>query len=100
MAKLNKENLKNLALLSRIGCTEEEQENLLNDLSKILHYVEQLDEVDTEGVPPCNHVLAEIVNVMRDDVPGQVLAREVFLANAPEHVGGLIKVPTVIQKED
>jgi aspartyl-tRNA(Asn)/glutamyl-tRNA(Gln) amidotransferase subunit C len=99
MATLDEATLKKLTLLSRIACTEEEQKEILADLSKILLYVEQLEEVDTKGVPPCNHVLAEIVNVMREDVVGKTLPRATFLANAPEHVGGLIKVPTVINKE-
>lgn len=98
MANLDKETLQKLTKLSRIDCTEEEQEDLLIDLKKILHYVEQLSEVDVTGVPPCNHVLEDIVNVTREDSVGDLLPREVFLANAPSQVGGMIKVPTVIKQ--
>lgn len=97
MADLDRETIKYLSKLSRIDCTEEEQEGLLNDLRKILKYIEQLQEVDTEHVPPCNHVLDDIVNVSREDVVGEILPRDVFIANAPSHIGGMIKVPPVIK---
>lgn len=98
MPEINKETIKQLSQLSRIHCTEEEQETLLKDLKKILAYIEQLNEIDTENVPPCNHVLAEITNVTREDRVGHVLNRDDFLANAPAHVGGMIKVPPVIKQ--
>lgn len=98
MANLDKETIKKLSKLSRIDCSEEEQESLLNDLKKIINYIEQLNEVDTEHVQPCNHVLDDIVNVTREDVVEDILPREIFIANAPSHVGGMIKVPTVIKQ--
>ncbi|MCE5316777.1 MAG: Asp-tRNA(Asn)/Glu-tRNA(Gln) amidotransferase subunit GatC [Parachlamydia sp.] len=97
MAELDKKAIKSLTQLSRIDCTEEEQESLLQDLKKILHYVEQLNEIDTTHVPPCNQVLEDMVNVMREDAVGPTLSRDVFLANAPSHVGGMIRVPPVIK---
>lgn len=98
MSHLTKEDIKKLSELCRIDCTETEQEAILKDLKSILAYVDQLKEIDTENVPPCNHVLAEIKNVMRDDVCGETLPREVFLKNSPSHTGGMIRVPTVISK--
>lgn len=98
MALLNRDTIRYLTELSRIACTDEEQESLLVDMQKILSYIEKLSEIDTEGVTPCNHVLEEIVNVMREDVTGDTLSREEFLANAPDKTGGYIRVPTVIKK--
>lgn len=100
MAKFDKETVRYLADLSRIDCSEAEQESLFNDLTKILEHVNLLQEVDTEGVAPCNHVLAGMTNVMREDIVGETMPRETFLANAPEHTGGLIRVPTVIKKNN
>ena len=97
MAELDKKTIKNLTELSRIECTEEEQEKLLQDLKSILKYVEQLNEIDTTHVLPCNHVLDDIANVMREDKVGDLLPRELFLANAPSHIGGMIKVPPVLK---
>lgn len=99
MAKLDKETIKQLTRLCRIDCTEEEQEALLKDLKKILDHIEQLQQIDTENVPPCNHVLENMANVMREDVVRELLLdREAFLANAPSHIGGMIRVPPVIKQ--
>ena len=96
MSELNKDTIEKLMHLCRIDCTVEEQESLLKDLDHILDYVKLLEEVDTRHVEPCNHVLANIYNALRDDVPGKTLSREEFLNNSPEHTGGMIKVPTII----
>ncbi|NGX58196.1 MAG: Aspartyl/glutamyl-tRNA(Asn/Gln) amidotransferase subunit C [Chlamydiae bacterium] len=100
MAELNKDVVKKISELCRIGCTDQEIESLLEDLRQILGYVEQLKEVDTENVMPCNHVLKDMVNVMREDDATESMPRKTFLSNAPEQVSGLIKVPTVIKKKD
>lgn len=98
MTHLHEEQIKKLTELCRIDCTPEEEQSLLGDLEKILAYVDQLQEINTENVKPCNHVLAGISNVMRDDVVGDTLPRELFLSNAPAHINGRLKVPTVIGK--
>lgn len=97
MAALDKKTIATLTKLSRIGCSEEEQEALLKDLKSILNYIEQLQEINTDNVPPCNHVLEGMTNVMREDEVGSSMPRETFLANAPSHVGGMIRVPPVIK---
>lgn len=94
---LDQKELEKLAKLCRIECTEEEKQRLLASLQQILDYVEQLKEVDTEGVEPCNHAVETQVNVFRPDEIGAVLRREMFLANSPAHVGGMIKVPPVMK---
>lgn len=98
MSKLDKETIKHLTQLCRIDCTEEEQAAILSDLKKILDYIEQLQEVNTDRVLPCNQVLEGVGNVMREDEVGPVMNRDTFLANAPAHIGGMIRVPTVIKK--
>jgi aspartyl-tRNA(Asn)/glutamyl-tRNA(Gln) amidotransferase subunit C len=100
MATINRAEVEKLSQLCRIGCSDQEIDSLLGDLKKILSYVEQLDEVDTENVPPCNQVLEGMANVTREDTPGTPMPREVFLANAPDKVSGLIRVPTVIKKRE
>ena len=98
MSNLNKETIQQLTRLCRIDCTEEEQISLLENLKKMVAYIEQLQEVDTEDVPPCNHVLEGMANVMREDVVGEVLDRELVLANAPSHIANMFRVPTVIKQ--
>lgn len=97
MANLKESDIEKLSKLCRIECTEEEKKKLLGNLSKILDYMTQLQEVDTEGVPPCNNVLESMGTVWRDDEIGVLLPREKFLDNAPAHTGGMIRVPPVIK---
>jgi len=87
-----------LTKLCRISCSEDEKANFLKSLDSILKYIEALSTVDTNGVPPCNTVLETLSNVMRDDTPGEVLSREEFLANAPAHTGGMVRVPPVMKQ--
>ena len=98
MSQLNQETIAYLTRLSRIDCSDEEQKKLLIDLKKILAYVDQLQEVDTEDVAPCNQVLENTYNVMREDIPEEPLSRELFLTNAPSHIGGMIRIPPVFKE--
>ena len=98
MVQFDKEMIQNLFLLSRIECTEEQQESLLKDLKKIIDYFEELNEINTDNVPPCNHVLEDFNNVMRKDEVGEKLPRDQFLSNTPSQIGGMIKVPTIIKQ--
>lgn len=97
MSNFDKDTLKTLTQLCRIQCKEESLEKLLKNFKSILSYVDQLKEVDTEGVPECNHVLESISNVMREDQTEETLERETFLKNSPSHVGGMVRVPPVIK---
>lgn len=98
MSHLNEETIRKLTELSCIECTKEEMDALLADMEKILKYFDELNALDTANVPACNHVLKDLVNVMREDTVKAPMPREVFLANAPEHTGGMIRVPLVITK--
>lgn len=96
---MNEEEFTKLSKLCRIACTEEEKEQFLAALSSVLAYMEQLNEIETEGVPPCNTVLETVYNIMREDEVGALLSRDLFLANAPSHVGGMVRVPPVLKQE-
>lgn len=98
MPQLDKETIAYLTQLSRIECSEEEQEKLLKNLDDVISYIGQLQEVNTDNVPPCNCVLKQLSNVMRDDLVGEILPRDLFLENAPSHVGGMIRVPPVLKQ--
>ncbi len=97
MVRLDNTMIKYLTRLSRIECTDAEQEALLKDLSNIIEYIEQLDEINTDNVPPCNNVLEGMTNITREDVVAETMPREIFLSNAPAQVGGMIRVPPVIR---
>ena len=98
MPAIDKQAIKTLTTLSRISCSEEEQEALLVDLQKILNYIDQLNEIDTAETPVCNQVLPDMANVMREDKVGDVMPRALFLENAPSQIGGMIRVPPVIKQ--
>ena len=100
MANLDKKTIQHMATLCRIACSDDEQDALLRDLQQILDYADQLQEVETEGVRPCNHVIEGMCNVWREDSVGKTLSREKFLENSPSHVGGMIRVPPVIDKTE
>lgn len=95
MTQLDTDTLKELAKLCRIKCTEFEQ--LQNNLLSILSYIDQMQEVDTEGVPTCNYIHDTTMNTLREDQVGQPLPRDTFLENSPAHIGGMIRVPPVIK---
>ena len=98
MSKFDKETLKYLEKLCRIQCSPEEEQEILDTLPRILGYIDQLNEVDTSKTAPCRYVLQDVLkNLMRDDEIGETLSREKFLNNAPDHVGGMIRVPTVLK---
>ncbi len=96
---LKEEELKALKRLCRLRLSEQEESKLLKNLQTILSSVAKLNEVDTENVEPCSHVLEEIQAPLREDVAERVYPRELFLSGAPEKIAGMLKVPPVIKEE-
>ncbi len=91
------ETLEKLKELCQIAATKEEQENLIQSLEKILEYVSQLKEISTEETIENYFVLGSMQKQgMREDVVKDILPREVFISNAPDHIGGMVKIPTVL----
>ena len=89
--------VKKLASLSKLEFTEEETLAYTKDLQQIIGFVEQLNEVDTEGVEPLTYI-GDAVNVFREDVAVPSVSLEEALSNAPAHDGQFFKVPKVIAK--
>jgi aspartyl-tRNA(Asn)/glutamyl-tRNA(Gln) amidotransferase subunit C len=99
MIHFTEEELTQLKELCRIECSKEEDEKLVENLRKILNHIEQLQELHTEEVVSCNYVLQDMqTTVTREDKPGSVIDRDAFLSNAPDHIGGMIRVPPVIKQ--
>ena len=97
MKAFSKEDLKKLAKLCHIECTPEEEERLLKNMLAILNYIDQLHEVNTENTLGKHNPLECPVNIMGEDIEEPSLNREEFLLNAPSHVGGMVRIPPVIQ---
>jgi len=98
MSKFDRKEFEHLQKLCRLDCTPEEEEGILRSLQDVLEYLKQLEQVDTEGVAPCYYVLRSMFkNEMRDDEIKDLLPREQFLAQVPEHIGGMVRVPPVLK---
>ena len=96
MGQISDDQVRHVALLSRLELTEDDVQRFAHDLSSILAYVAKLDELDTSQIPPTSHSL-RLENAFREDLVGTSLTCEQALANAPESEDGLFKVPPVIQ---
>ena len=84
--KLTREELRHVADLARLGLRDDELEALATELSSILEYIDQLEQLDTSAIPPTAQV-GELVDVMRDDEVGPSLDVEDALRNAPARDG-------------
>lgn len=90
------EQVRHIAKLARIAMSDAELERLVPELNNILGWVEQLGEVDTEGVEPLATVVDQKLR-LRDDVVTDGNIRDKILANAPEAQHGFFAVPKVIE---
>lgn len=93
--KISVKDVEHVALLSRLELTEEEKQEQLRELNKILDYMEILNKVDTSQVEPLAHVLP-LQNVLREDELRATLPKEKVLQNAPEEDEGMFKVPKIV----
>jgi len=93
---VSSDQVRHIAKLARIGISDAEIEALVPELNNILGWVEQLGEVDTDGVEP----LATVIDLklrLRDDAVTDGNIRDAVLANAPEAQHGFFAVPKVIE---
>ena len=93
---LDRSTVRNIAFLARIKVPDDDLERLAGELSNIIGWVEQLAEVDTEGVESMTSVV-EMTLPQRPDVVTDGAYPERVLANAPEPVSGYYAVPKVIE---
>lgn len=87
-----------LADLARLDLDDEETEELEDDLNEILDLAEKIQNLDTEGVEPTNHVLP-LTDVTREDTPHETADPEDVLEHAPESSDGYFVVPKVIDNQ-
>ncbi len=87
--------VEHLANLSRLYFTEEEMASMQHDLTKMIGFVEKLNELDTTGVEPLRH-MAAVQDVYRHDVAAPAMPAELALQNAGKHSNQFFTVPKVI----
>lgn len=93
--RIDAEQVRKTAKLSRLDLTDDEVEQFSGQLSAILEYVEKMNELDTENVEPLAHCLP-VSNCFREDAPKESLGTERTLANAPQRDGEFFKVPKIL----
>jgi aspartyl-tRNA(Asn)/glutamyl-tRNA(Gln) amidotransferase subunit C len=93
---LDKATVARIAALARIKVPAAELEGLAGELSKILTWVEQLDEIDVTGVEPMTAVTHARPPLREDEVTDGGV-RDKILANAPETTNGFFVVPKVVE---
>ena len=94
--RLSTQEVRNIALLARVGMTDEETELMRGQLSNILESIDRLRQVDTVGVEPTGHSV-ELRTVMRQDESRASRPRDELLANAPRLEGEFIRVRAVLE---
>ena len=92
---LTRNDVEKVALLARLQLSENELAAFTQQLGQIVAYVDQLSEVDDEGVEPMAHAV-ELANVFADDCVADSLPRDQALANAPRHNDRGFLVPAVL----
>ncbi len=95
--KVNKELIAKLSNLSKLKFNKEETKLISEDLSKMVNFINQLNELETDGIEPLIHMNEEINN-WREDKLGEVLSQEKALSNSPVQDSTYFKLPKVLDK--
>lgn len=86
-----------LSRLSMLQFNKEEKEEIKSDLQKMIGFMDKIRELDLEGVEPLLHICHN-QDVLRKDIPGNMLTREEALKNSEGQDGQYFIVPKVITK--
>ena len=92
---ISRADVENVSLLARLQLSESELDRLAGELATIVGYVDQLGEVNTDGIEPMAHAV-EVHNVFAADEVQPSLPREAALSNAPRHNERGYLVPPVL----
>ena len=93
--KIDIKTVEEVAHLARLEFDEAGKAEILNDMNRMLAFVDKLNEMDTTDVEPLIYMTDER-NVMREDEPKQTLTQKEALKNAPKKDSDYFKVPKVI----
>ena len=93
--RISREDVAHVARLACLSLTDAELDAFTSQLADILEHAADLDALDLETVEPTAHPLP-LINVFRNDEPGESVDREKFLASAPEVENNQFKVPPAL----
>lgn len=94
--RITDEIMEYVEILAKLELTEEERIQAKADMSRMLDYIDQLNELDTSGVEPMTHIFP-VYNVFREDMEEDQWSREQMLENAPEKRDGFFQVPRTVE---
>tara|TARA_B100000686_G_C16241798_1_gene690017 strand:- start:160 stop:447 length:288 start_codon:yes stop_codon:yes gene_type:complete len=94
--KIDKNTTLKIAKLCRVKVKDEEIDELSAQLTSILDWVEQLNEVNTDDIEPLSNVSSSILPLRKDKVVSQDISKEI-LSNAPENLENYFVVPKVVE---
>lgn len=97
MSTISIADVQKLAQLSALTITNDQAQTMTSELNEILGYVEQLSEVNTDGVEPTYQVNGLENVTRRDEIVDMGVSQEELLKNAPDKQDGSIKVPRVLE---
>ena len=97
MAKISDQEVEHVAQLARLDLTQPEKKVFAEQLSQVLTFVGQLQDVATEGIPLTASVV-EQESMLREDSPREGLSQKKALSNAPQAHDGFFVVPKIIGK--
>lgn len=95
MTNVTKDDVQYFAKFAWMDMSDEQAELFAEKLSELITFTSHIQEVETDQVEPMTHPL-QLFNVMREDVPHDVLDREEMLQSVKEHEDGMIKVPSIL----
>ena len=100
MSKLTKKDVEHISKLSKLNLSKQEKDKFQDQLSSILDYVEQLNQVDTKGVEPTAQVTGLTNIFSKDELCRSEITKEDIKKNAPKFENDAFKVPGVFTTED
>tara|TARA_B100000579_G_scaffold431378_1_gene446319 strand:- start:1023 stop:1310 length:288 start_codon:yes stop_codon:yes gene_type:complete len=95
MTKISSADVRKVADLARLELSEDQIETYTAQLENILSYIDQLQEIDTENIPPTTRAV-EVINSMREDLVELKCSREDILNQAPLREGDFFRVPKIL----
>lgn len=95
--EVNNKLIQDIAKLSKLKFDSSAEGKMIEDMGKMLSFVDKLNEIETEGVEPLIY-MSEEVNVLREDEINSEVSQKDALKNAPQKDSDYFKVPTILKK--
>ena len=94
--KVTIKDVEHVAILARLGLTEDEKKKFTEQLSRILGYAETINQLDTKNTAPTSHAIP-MKNVFREDKAAACEDLKEIIANAPAEESNMFSVPKIME---